>query len=145
MNYLQARADNKQISKAIDTHQEWENLSDEVKDRNRYPADHMLTKARAMNCELCDISSGKKSFDIKSFSYLEDLSEAEHRRWCAYMYFKGWRQGAKRDNDLKIHPDLIPYEQLDESSKQKDRDNILQLQKLYALRNIKLVEIESGE
>jgi RyR domain len=142
MNYIQTQKANKQLTETIDTHKEWEKLSDETKDRNRYPADHMYSKIRAMNCELCDVTDAREAFDIEGYSYLEDLSEAEHNRWCAYMYYKGWRQGVPRDKELKIHPDLIPYEQLDKTSKRKDHENILQTPKLLALRNLKLVEIE---
>lgn len=139
MNYIQSQEDKNQRSEALDTHREWEKLSDETKDRNRYPADHMFAKVRTMKCKLVDISSPEKPFDVSGYTYLEELSEAEHRRWCAYMYFKGWRQGPERINEAKIHPDLLPYDQLNEPTKQKDRDNILQLQELFALKNQKLV------
>lgn len=140
MNYLRSLTSKDQLSEAIDTHREWEILRDEAKDRNRYPADHMLSKVRAMNCELSDASHTQEAFDVKKYRYFEELSEAEHNRWCAYMYYKGWRQGVPRDNDLKIHPDLIPYDQLDDTAKQKDRENILQIQDLFALKNQKLIE-----
>jgi hypothetical protein len=140
MNYIQARKDNKQLSETIDTHKEWDKLTDEAKDRNRYPADHIYTKIRAMNCELCDASNTRAAFDISSYKYLEEMSEAEHNRWCAYMYCKGWRHGVNRDDILKIHPDLIPYIQLNDSAKKKDRENILQIPELLGLKGLKLVE-----
>ena len=142
MNYIRSQEDKNQRSAELDTHKEWEKLSDETKDRNRYPADHMLIKARSMNCKVCDINSPDKAFDVKSFIYLDKLSEAEHRRWSAYMYFKGWRQGPERINEAKVHPDLIPYKKLNDFAKLKDRNNILQLQELFALKNLKLVEIQ---
>jgi hypothetical protein len=58
------------------------------------------------------------------------------------MYFKGWRQGPERINEAKVHPDLIPYKKLNDFAKLKDRNNILQLQELFALKNLKLVEIQ---
>lgn len=143
MNYIQSQEDKNERSEELDTHKEWEKLSDEAKDRNRYPADHMLTKARSMNCKACDINSPDKAFEVESFIYLDDLSEAEHRRWSAYMYFKGWRKGPERINEAKIHPDLIPYEKLKDPAKLKDRNNILQLQELFALKDLKLVEIQN--
>lgn len=145
MNYLQSQKEKNEGLEKWDTHKEWEKLSDEHKDRNRYPADHMLNKARAMNCKAIDISSPDKAFDIESFVYLEYLSEAEHRRWSAYMYFKGWRKGPEKIEEEKIHPDLIPYERLSEPTKQKDRNNIAQLQELFALKKLKLVKIEDGK
>lgn len=60
---------------------------------------------------------------------LELLSELEHIRWCRYHYLNNWRygkpeNGKRKDPVLRIHQDLIPYEQLLESEKEKDRENI---------------------
>jgi hypothetical protein len=33
----------------------------------------------------------------------------------------GWRGGTERDNVRKIHPDILPYDQLSEEVKEKDR------------------------
>ncbi len=144
-NYIQTQTANKQLSETIDTHREWGKLSDEAKDRNRYPADHMLSKVRAMQCELSDVSNTNEAFDVKKYKYLQELSEAEHNRWCAYMYYKGWRQGVPRNKDLKIHPDLVPYDHLDKSSKKKDRENILQMPELFGLKHLKLVQKKHPE
>lgn len=60
---------------------------------------------------------------------LELLSELEHIRWCRYHYLNNWRcgipeNGKKKDPLHRIHQDLIPYEQLSEAEKEKDRENI---------------------
>lgn len=60
---------------------------------------------------------------------LELLSELEHIRWCRYHYLNNWRRGApengkKKDAGLRLHADLIPYEELTDGEKEKDRENI---------------------
>lgn len=47
---------------------------------------------------------------------LEQLSRLEHQRWMLDKQANGWSLG-KLDPQLKRHPDMVPYEQLDESVK----------------------------
>ncbi|CAI5734479.1 unnamed protein product [Hyaloperonospora brassicae] len=52
----------------------------------------------------------------------ELLSQHAHEVWSVGRIEQGWRWGPQRDNDLKLHPDLVPYEALTEQDKQYDRD-----------------------
>lgn len=47
---------------------------------------------------------------------LEELSQLEHQRWMRDKLSNGWSAG-KLDQQLRHHPDMIPYEQLDEAVK----------------------------
>lgn len=60
---------------------------------------------------------------------LELLAELEHIRWCRYHYLNNWRRGVpengeRKDAERKIHADLIPYQELTDEEKEKDRENI---------------------
>ena len=60
---------------------------------------------------------------------LELLAELEHIRWCRYHYLNNWRWGApengkRKDMERRIHADLVPYQELTDSEKEKDRENI---------------------
>ena len=55
---------------------------------------------------------------------LERMSETEHDRWCAERLLNGWRPG-ERDNRLKLHPGLTGWRNLDEPTRQKDRDGVI--------------------
>ena len=78
-------------------------------------------------------------FDFADFEYsimsgwkggnnLEKLAELEHIRWMRYHYIHNWKQGkvesGTKDPENRIHADLIPYEELSESEKEKDRENV---------------------
>ena len=78
-------------------------------------------------------------YDVTSLSpeQMELLAELEHIRWCRYHQFHNWRMGipkngARKDATLRIHKDLIPYDELTEEEKEKDKDNIRMLLKLFA-------------
>lgn len=79
------------------------------------------------------------SMDVTSLSpeQMELLAELEHIRWCRYHQFHNWRMGipkngARKDATLRIHKDLIPYDELTEEEKEKDKGNIRMLLKLFA-------------
>lgn len=51
------------------------------------------------------------------------LLKAEHNRWWAERLLSNWRVGP-RDNICRKHPNLIPFEELDDDTKDKDKINI---------------------
>ena len=51
----------------------------------------------------------------------EKLSRNAHDHWARQRMADGWRWGASRDDARKLHPSLIPYEELPESEKIYDR------------------------
>lgn len=64
---------------------------------------------------------------------MDFFAELEHIRWMNYHYSNGWSLdenlsknvgGARKNMKLKKHGDLIPYKELDEETKEKDRNNI---------------------
>ena len=60
---------------------------------------------------------------------LELLSELEHIRWSRFHYLNNWKyeklpDGVRKDPVRRLHRDLIPYSELDEPAKEKDRENI---------------------
>lgn len=61
--------------------------------------------------------------------YLELLAELEHIRWCRYHYLNNWRygqleNGERKDPQMKLHADLLPYRDLPETEKEKDRASV---------------------
>ncbi|MEZ6131528.1 MAG: RyR domain-containing protein [Planctomycetaceae bacterium] len=52
---------------------------------------------------------------------LEQLAENTHEVWAAQRVSDGWTFGHQRDDSLKKHPCLVPYDQLPESEKEYDR------------------------
>jgi ryanodine receptor 2 len=63
--------------------------------------------------------------DVSLESPLMELSEVlaknVHDTWSARRISEGWRYGEKRDDDKKLHPELVPYSELPESEKEYDR------------------------
>ena len=51
----------------------------------------------------------------------ERLAENAHEVWAKTKLQDGWRYGPLRDNARKIHPEMIPYDELKEGEKEYDR------------------------
>ena len=111
----------------------WEYLKGDYRDANREQADHYAVKLRALGLrhiplkEFGNGSSRSVAELVLSKGMIERLAEAEHRRWCANRRLNGWRYGEERDNQRKVHPDLVAWDALDDSTREYDRAPIRQL------------------
>lgn len=66
--------------------------------------------------------------EFEALAALEDRIEpaaiAEHEGWMAEKIESGWRHGPERDDEAKLHPSIIPYADLSEVEKEKDRSAV---------------------
>lgn len=51
----------------------------------------------------------------------EEIAKNVHEVWSAGRMADGWSYGEERDDALKQHPCLVPYENLSEEEKDYDR------------------------
>lgn len=56
---------------------------------------------------------------------LEFLSENVHNQWMAGRIAEGWKYGKQRNDILKEHPGLVPYQDLSEEEKEYDRQTVV--------------------
>ena len=68
-----------------------------------------------------DISQVKLSDDIENL--IEQLALHSHEIWAQRRIDQGWEWGAKRDDTAKRHPCLVPFDELDNSEQQYDRNS----------------------
>jgi len=65
---------------------------------------------------------------------VEDLTEVlaknAHDEWASQRFSDGWLWGATRDDELKHHPCLVPYEDLTDTEKEYDRITAMKTLKL---------------
>ena len=56
----------------------------------------------------------------------ELLARNAHVNWAHRRMNEGWRWGQTRDDARKLHPSLVPYEELPESEKAYDRTTAIE-------------------
>jgi len=110
----------------------WEGLPDEVKESNRRQAGRIravLDGAGYQVSPLQDWDAGKRSF---SKVELRQMASMEHDLWCKEKRAAGWRFAPERDSARRTHPDLVAWEDLPESERQKNEAFIRRLPALLA-------------
>lgn len=120
----QACAQDPARKKAV-ANQPWEMLEETYREANRASADHLEVKLRAVGRVL--VPEGAAQPSPLNTDEIELLARMEHDRWWAERALNGWTYAPDRDDLRKHHPNMLPYEQLDELTRQKDRDNVLNL------------------
>lgn len=76
-----------------------------------------------------DISDIQLSDELNKLK--EQLAKNTHEVWAEARMREGWTYGDRRNDELKQHPCLVPYEQLPESEKEYDR--------IMAINTLKLI------
>ena len=75
----------------------------------------------------------------------EKLAKNAHEVWAAQRIREGWTYGEKRDDVLKTHPCLVPYDQLPESEKEYDRKTSMNSLKLVVANGYSIVRQDAQE
>ena len=123
---------------------EWEKLNEEYRDNNRSQADHIDVKLRAIECEACPIEDERDEFIfISDKELMTALAKMEHRRWNANRWLAGWRLG-KRNDELKMHPDLLPWEDLDSETQGYDIEAVANIPHLLKENNEKVCKVNQA-
>ncbi len=107
----------------------WEELSEDDRQSNREAADHTWAKLGLLGYGIEEVPVHQRKMTHNGIiAQLEELAEElakfEHYRWMVWRVLNGWQYGSPRNNEKKLHPDIVEYEDLAESTKEKDRANI---------------------
>lgn len=71
---------------------------------------------------------------------IETISKNVHEVWASGRIKDGWKYGSERNDNLKTHPCLIPYDELPEVEKQYDRETVLNTIKLVIRSGYKILK-----
>ena len=76
------------------------------------------------------------SDDLKMLT--EQMSKNTHEIWAKTRMQDGWTYGDERNDILKTHPCLVPYENLSEEEKEYDRNTSIGTLKLILKLGFKI-------
>lgn len=114
----------------------WEDLLPDFKQSNRDQADDMCTKLREVGCDLEPSYTIEPSVFEFTAEEIERLSKLEHERWMRERTKAGWTLGPARDPLRRQSPDLVPWDELTEESREKDREAIRRIPTLANLAGL---------
>lgn len=69
---------------------------------------------------------------------VEEMSKNVHDVWAETRIKQGWKYGEQRNDELKTHPGLVPYEDLPEEEKEYDRNTSIGTLKLIIKLGFKI-------
>lgn len=90
-----------------------------------------------------DLSDVELSEDLNGLR--EAIAENAHEVWAENRYAEGWRYGEQRNDELRLHPDMVPYSQLPEGEKEYDREMAMKTIKLLKKLGYDLIKREDTE
>jgi hypothetical protein len=125
----------------------WDDLPESLKNSNRRFADSVGSALEAIGYVLVPapvLESGRSSPTFSN-EELEHLAQREHDRWIADLLRDGWRfTSGDKDPVRKLHPLLVPWAELSENERGKDRDAVLAIPQLLAEAGLSAIHSRVG-
>ena len=102
---------------------EFDDLPAEILQSNIDNAAHIPTKLLSIGYRIRPVKKGYKPRVLHlNDAEVETMARVEHLRWSWEKRINGWTPGKIKDLQAKTHPSLIPYDDLSEAEKEKDRE-----------------------
>lgn len=110
----------------------WDSLADDLKESNRRQAEHIGSKLRQVHCFIAPRTDWDEPLLQFRPGEIEALAMAEHQRFVDERKDQGWRAGPVKDVHRKISPYLVSWEEMDEPTRDLDRNAVRNLPVLLA-------------
>jgi hypothetical protein len=112
--------------------QPWQMLPESLRESNRDQAADIGRKLKEVGLDLVLTSSwGPAQFTFTP-EEMDLLSREEHDRWMRKLLADGWTMGPEKNVESRIHPLLVPWEELSQAEKDKDANAVRALPALLA-------------
>ncbi|MBN2045217.1 MAG: hypothetical protein JW757_09375 [Anaerolineales bacterium] len=119
---------------------EFDLLPADEQEQNRDTARDIYHKLAACGFIMIPARSNELPFKFPG-DFLEELAQLEHKRWMNLKLTDGWKYGPVTDKKNKIHADLVPWDELSESSKAKDYEFVRAIPGILANAGYSIVEL----
>ncbi|MEW6386503.1 MAG: RyR domain-containing protein [Thermodesulfobacteriota bacterium] len=110
----------------------WEKLMEHYKESNRNQAKDTKVKLKAIGYGVIPVGERQPEMHAFTPAEIETMAIMEHDRFMKERVEAGWRFGDKRNEKEKTHPCLLPWEELPEVEKDKDRNTVRRIPEFLA-------------
>ncbi len=122
----------------------YQQLSDFEKEQNRLAVRDIPAKLACIGYVMIPARSNELPFEFPEDQRdLEMLAEQEHARWLREKQDSGWRHEVKTDKARKVHEAMLPWAELPESQREKDRALVRAIPKILAGEGYTVVKLKS--
>jgi ppGpp synthetase/RelA/SpoT-type nucleotidyltranferase len=127
---------------------DWEKLPKPLKRSNLHQAAYSIMILRRAGYEVPELDK-TNGLELISFAgedkatkdKVEEMAELEHGRYCAERLSDGWRWGPKKDIEKRLNPTLIPWGELSEEQKTKDRTAVREFPRVLKMAGLGIVAV----
>ena len=123
----------------------WADLGEILRQSNRRAAEHIRVKLDAIGCDIAITTA----WDTPRFEFTPDeiemLAQMEHESWAEEKLSEGWKYRPTKDPEKKTSPYLVPWNDLPEEEKDKDRDQVRGLPQFLAKARFEIYRLKKPE
>lgn len=119
----------------------WNELPNRLKDSNTRQAENIWKMLHKIHCTIALSSGDREPLFAFTDNEVELLAEMEHERWVDERVKKGWVYVGNRDDVQKIHDCIIPWADLSEMQKMKDRNAVRALPAILSRVYLKIARL----
>ncbi len=121
-NYL----DDHGVDPAHPARRPWDQLAAFYRDSNIRLVRETLSSAVAVGRTWGSVPPGADPEDTHpTDAQLDEMARREHESWRARHLEAGWRHASRRDDARRLHPLLVPWDEVDAAGKAKTRRSVL--------------------
>ncbi|MGA2502659.1 MAG: RyR domain-containing protein [Anaerolineales bacterium] len=106
-------------------------LPEDEKEQNRLNVRDIANKLSRAGYVMRPARSHEHPFNFPGKD-LDILSELEHERWVKDKLNAGWKAALKTDKEKKLHKALVPWADLPDNEKEKDREMVCGIPRILA-------------
>ena len=119
---------------------DFEDLPDYIKYSNYKQTDFLVKILSELGYSVVDRDAPGKAIETFNEDELSYLAQREHTEWCKLKFNLGWRYGPARDEDKKLNPNLVAWNELDVMKKESNKRTFRNLPYLCGKVELKIVE-----
>jgi voltage-gated potassium channel Kch len=131
-SYLEITADAGDYPAAVP----WAQLPERFKQSNRLFADHLPIALNELGIVLAEVDAPPLAL---TEGEIEALAAMEHWRWSIERQLLGWTAGKPRDDAARRHPLLLPWPDLEEEDRERNRRLARAIPKIAAAAGVGLL------
>jgi hypothetical protein len=140
--YLEQRLADGQLPGSTPSMVAWEELPEEFRESSRGQA-RDTTRLLAVAGYVFEPAKAGAREPRLTEAEIETLARLVHERWYEERQRSGWKWGAARDDESRIHPDLVSWDELSEERREIDRHIVRGLPHALAVCGQRLVRVTS--